>query len=136
MASVRNNGTAYTQVSWWGGADQNVTACKQDIKALSGNGAQVNNFVVGKNTAGKSYLQIQSTNTNTYSVIVDVQNWQNGAGCSQVAPPLARRVSPLVVQHAPAFFGLDGSKLTASPSRGVYYERTADGSVFRRVQLK
>lgn len=97
MASVRNNATAYTSATWWGGNDQNATSCTQTTKALSGNGAQFNNFVIGRDASGFSYLFIKSTDGNTYSVSVDAQNWQNGNGCGGIAPPLSRRllVNPL-----------------------------------------
>jgi|GEM_PF-1528715 len=135
MASVRNNGTAYTQATWFGGNDQNVTACAQTQKSLQGNGAQFNNFVIGKDGSGYSYLFVKSTDANTYSVIVDMQNWQNGNGCSSVVPPLARRLVPIV--HAlPGYFGLNGTQISPSTATGAYFERDSEGQMHLRAQLR
>jgi endoglucanase len=136
MASVRNNGTAYTQASWWGGVDQNATACVQGQKVLSGNGAQFNNFVIGKDAAGYSYLFVKSTDTKSYSVSIDAQNWQNGSGCGGVAPPLARRLMPVATSTEPAYFGLNGTRLPESDVQGVYYERDAQGSMRLKVNVQ
>src|SRR5262249_26486531 len=84
MFSVMNgSGTMTNTLTWYGGLDQNVTACANQTKALSGNGAQLNNFTIAKDANGQMFLTITGSAANTVSI--SIQNWQNGSGCS-VAP--------------------------------------------------
>lgn len=90
MMSVRHAATAYTSFSWYGGLAQTVTACTENTQSLSGNGAQLNNFAVDKDALGYAYLYIRSTTNASYSVSLDVQNWQNGLGCGAVLARIAQ----------------------------------------------
>jgi hypothetical protein len=95
MFSIRHTtSTAQTRTKWYGGTDQNVTSCAQKSQDLIGNGAQLNNVVVGKDAAGYSWIQILPINAVSTSVYLDVQNWQNGNGCSLKATQPAP-VAPL-----------------------------------------
>jgi hypothetical protein len=89
MLSVRNTTTSTERLEWYGNNDQNTTSCKLSSATLSGNGAQLNNFVAGKDASGFSWLKV-IPNTGATSVYVDFQNWQNGSGCGVAAPPLAK----------------------------------------------
>jgi hypothetical protein len=86
LASVRNNGTAYTTIEWYGGNAENLTTCSEMSAALNGNGAQRNNFAVGRNASNKAHIIVRSNDTSTYSVYVERQNWVNGTGCPSLAP--------------------------------------------------
>jgi endo-1,4-beta-xylanase len=85
MFSVMNgqDATVSNTLAWYGGASETVTACTSNSRTLAGNGAQLNNFTVGKDSTGAMYVTISGNKTNT--VNLSVQNWQNGSGCS-VAP--------------------------------------------------
>ncbi len=84
MFTVMNSSSsAANTLKWYGGRNETVTACINDTQTLNGNGAQLNNFTIGKDSAGAMYLTITGSAANTVSI--SIQNWQNGSGCS-VAP--------------------------------------------------
>jgi len=85
MWSVMNgsDSTVSNVVKWYGGRNETVTACINDTQTLNGNGAQLNNFTVAKDSANAMYVTITTNKINTVSM--SIQNWQNGSGCS-VAP--------------------------------------------------
>ena len=85
MWSVMNgsDSTVSNVVKWYGGRNESVTNCINDTQTLNGNGAQINNFTVGKDSANAMYVTITTNKVNTVSM--SIQNWQNGSGCS-VAP--------------------------------------------------
>jgi endo-1,4-beta-xylanase len=85
MWSVMNgsDSTVSNVLKWYGGRTETVTACINDSQTLNGNGAQLNNFTVAKDSANAMYVTITTNKVNTVSMTI--QNWQNGSGCS-VAP--------------------------------------------------
>jgi len=85
MWSVMNgsSSTVSNTVKWYGGRNETVTNCINDTQVLNGNGAQINNFTVAKDSANAMYVTITANQTNTVSM--SIQNWQNGSGCS--VPP-------------------------------------------------
>jgi len=85
MWSIMNGSdtTVSNVVKWYGGRNETVTACINDTQTLNGNGAQLNNFTVAKDSASAMYVTITTNKVNTISM--SIQNWQNGSGCS-VAP--------------------------------------------------
>jgi len=85
MWSVMNgsSSTVSNTVKWYGGRNETVTNCINDTQVLNGNGAQLNNFTVAKDSANAMYVTITTNQVNTVSM--SIQNWQNGTGCS-VAP--------------------------------------------------
>jgi rhamnogalacturonan endolyase len=87
MFSVMNgaDSTVSNVVKWYGGRNETVTACINDSQTLNGNGAQLNNFTVAKDSSSAMYVSITGNKAN--SVTINIQNWQNGLGCS-VAPTL------------------------------------------------
>ena len=88
MWSVMNPGdsTVINTVKWYGGRNESVTNCINDTQTLNGNGAQINNFTVARDSANAMYVTITANKVNT--VQMSIQNWQNGTGCS--APPTPR----------------------------------------------
>ena len=68
-----------------GGRSETVTSCINDSQVLNGNGAQLNNFTISKDSASAMYLTITGNAANTVSI--SIQNWQNGTGCSAVPTP-------------------------------------------------
>jgi len=88
MFSVMNGSTsASNTLSWYGGTNENTTSCSTQTSTLNGNGAQLNNFVVGKDSTGAMYLTITGSASNTVSL--SIQNWQNGNGCSVAPTPVS-----------------------------------------------
>jgi hypothetical protein len=88
MLSVMNPGdaTVSNTVKWYGGTSETVTACATSSATLNGNGAQINNFTVAKDSTGAMYVTITGNKANTINL--SIQNWQNGSGCS--VPPTPR----------------------------------------------
>jgi hypothetical protein len=81
MFSVIKDGTLATDtLQWYGGLDQNVTACSNQSRTITGNGGQLNNFTVAKDTSGQMFLIITGSAAN--NVTISITNWQNGSGCS------------------------------------------------------
>jgi hypothetical protein len=82
MWSVMNgpDSTVSNTVQWYGGRNEAVTACANTIQVLDGNGAQINNFTVGRDSSGATYVIVTGNKAN--SVSIGIQNWQNGTGCS------------------------------------------------------
>src|SRR5262249_40927702 len=85
MFSVMNGSASGVSnvLKWYGGTSETVTSCTNTTTTLNGNGAQLNNFVIGKDANGQMFLTITTNTANTVSI--SIQNWQNGSGCS-VAP--------------------------------------------------
>jgi hypothetical protein len=85
MWSVMNgsDSTVSNVVKWYGGRNESVSNCINDSQTLNGNGAQINNFTVARDSANAMYVTITTNKVNTVSM--NIQNWQNGTGCS-VAP--------------------------------------------------
>jgi len=85
MWSVMNgsDSTVVNTLKWYGGRTETVTSCINDSQTLNGNGAQLNNFTVGKDANSATYVTVTGNKVNTVSL--SIQNWQNGTGCS-VAP--------------------------------------------------
>ena len=75
--------TVSNTVKWYGGLNENVTACVNNTQILNGNGAQINNFTVAKDANNAMFVTVTGNKVNTISL--SVQNWQNGTGCS--VPP-------------------------------------------------
>jgi len=88
MWSVMNgsSSTVSNVVKWYGGRNETVTNCLNDTQTLNGNGAQINNFTVAKDSANAMYVTITTNQVNTVSM--SIQNWQNGSGCSAAPTPL------------------------------------------------
>jgi hypothetical protein len=88
MWSVMNgsSSTVSNVVKWYGGRNETVTNCINDTQTLNGNGAQINNFTVAKDSANAMYVTITTNQLNTVSM--SIQNWQNGSGCSAAPTPL------------------------------------------------
>jgi cellulose 1,4-beta-cellobiosidase len=89
MWSVMNPGdsTVSNTVQWYGGRNESTTACIADSQTLNGNGAQINNFTVGKDSTSAMYVSITANKANTVSM--SIQNWQNGNGCSVAPTPIS-----------------------------------------------
>jgi len=89
MWSVMNPGdsTVVNTVKWYGGRNENTTACIADSQTLNGNGAQINNFTVGKDSGSAMYVSVTANKANT--VQMSIQNWQNGSGCSVAPTPIS-----------------------------------------------
>jgi hypothetical protein len=86
MFTVMNgSSSAANTLKWYGGRSETVTACINDSQTLNGNGAQLNNFTIAKDSAGAMYLTITGSAANTVSI--SIQNWQNGTGCSATPTP-------------------------------------------------
>jgi len=85
MFSVMNPGdsTVSNTVKWYGGRNETVTNCINDTQVLNGNGAQINNFTVAKDSNNAMFVTVTGNKVNT--ITLSIQNWQNGTGCS-VAP--------------------------------------------------
>ena len=84
--SVMNGGTsAVNTLKWYGLRNENGTACINDTQTLSGNGAQLNNFPVGKDSNNNTYLIITGSAANT--VNISLGTWMNGSGCSVIPTP-------------------------------------------------
>jgi hypothetical protein len=85
MFSVMNPGdsTVINTVKWYGGRNETVTNCINDTQTLTGNGAQINNFTVAKDSNNAMFVTVTGNKINT--ITLSIQNWQNGTGCS-VAP--------------------------------------------------
>jgi len=85
MWSVMNgsDSTVSNVVKWYGGRNETTTNCINDSQTLNGNGAQINNFTVAKDSNNAMFVTITTNKINTVSM--SIQNWQNGTGCS-VAP--------------------------------------------------
>lgn len=85
MFSVMNgsDSTVSNVVKWYGGRNETVTNCINDTQTLNGNGAQINNFTVAKDANNAMYVTVTGNKVNT--ITLNIQNWQNGTGCS-VAP--------------------------------------------------
>jgi hypothetical protein len=85
MFSVMNPGdsTVSNTVKWYGGRNETVTNCINDTQTLNGNGAQINNFTVAKDSNNAMYVTVTGNKVNT--ITLNIQNWQNGSGCS--VPP-------------------------------------------------
>lgn len=113
MMSVRHASTAYTSFSWYGGLAQTATACSENTQNLAGNGAQLNNFAVDKDALGYAYLFIRSTTSASYSMSLDVQNWQNGLGCGAV---LARVIPSRVQASSTHRYSMDGKIVQGAPA--------------------
>jgi hypothetical protein len=88
MWSVMNgsDSTVSNVVKWYGGRNETTTNCINDTQTLNGNGAQLNNFTVAKDSANAMYVTITTNKINTVSM--SIQNWQNGSGCSAAPTPL------------------------------------------------
>jgi|GEM_PF-1246856 len=88
MWSVMNgsDSTVSNVVKWYGGRNETVTACINDSQTLNGNGAQLNNFTVAKDSGSAMYVSITANKANTVSM--SIQNWQNGSGCSVAPTPI------------------------------------------------
>jgi len=83
---MNSSSSAANTLNWYGGRTETVTSCINDSQILNGNGAQLNNFTVGKDSTGATYLTITGSAANTVSI--SVQNWQNGTGCSVAPTPV------------------------------------------------
>src|SRR6185295_11489039 len=87
MFTVMNGSTsAANTLNWYGGRSESVTSCINDSQILNGNGAQLNNFTVAKDSTSAMYLTITGNAANTVSI--SIQNWMNGTGCSVAPTPL------------------------------------------------
>jgi len=83
MFSVMKDGSSASDtLQWYGGLDQNTTACSNQSRTITGNGGQLNNFVVAKDANGQMFLTITGSAAN--NVTISIQNWQNGNGCSVI----------------------------------------------------
>jgi hypothetical protein len=78
-----SDSTVSNTVKWYGGRNETVTSCINDTQTLNGNGAQINNFTVAKDSNSAMYVTVTGNKVNTINL--SIQNWQNGNGCS-VAP--------------------------------------------------
>jgi|GEM_PF-2023152 len=87
MFSVMNPGdsTVSNTVKWYGGRNETVTNCINDTQTLNGNGAQINNFTVAKDSNSAMFVTVTGNKVNT--ITLSVQNWQNGSGCSVQPTP-------------------------------------------------
>ncbi|MDR2693448.1 MAG: S8 family serine peptidase [Chitinispirillales bacterium] len=86
MISVRNMGLNDSiVVEWYGGYDQNNSACAYHSDDLFGNGAQISNFVSPKLVGDSVFITIRSVTSNTYTAEIKIYDWINGPGC-QTAP--------------------------------------------------
>jgi endoglucanase len=85
MFSVMNgsDSTVSNTVKWYGGLNETVTNCVNNTQTLTGNGAQINNFTVAKDANNAMFVTVTGNKVNT--ITLNVQNWQNGSGCS--VPP-------------------------------------------------
>jgi endo-1,4-beta-xylanase len=87
MFSVMNPGdsTVSNTVKWYGGRNETVTNCINDSQTLNGNGAQLNNFTVAKDSNNAMFVTVTGNKVNT--ITLSIQNWQNGTGCSVLPTP-------------------------------------------------
>jgi hypothetical protein len=83
--SIANgNGTMTNTIQWYGGTNESVTSCVTNSQQLIGNGAQLNNITVAKDSNSAMFVTVTGSVANTIN-FTSIQNWQNGSGCS-VAP--------------------------------------------------
>lgn len=81
MVSMMNNSNGNNEVRWFGANNESATSCANTVKALNGNGAQHNNFVVD-DEAGLAYVYVRAVDNGSNKIkFTSNQNWQNGVGC-------------------------------------------------------
>src|SRR6185436_17017631 len=69
MFSVMKDGTSASDtIQWYGGLDQNVTACSNQTSTISGNGGQLNNFTIAKDANGQMFLTITGSAANNVTI--------------------------------------------------------------------
>src|SRR5690242_12067307 len=49
---MNGSSSAANTLNWYGGLSETVTSCVSNSRTLNGNGAQLNNFAVGKDSTG------------------------------------------------------------------------------------